>query len=260
MTIILPQNILIDYLKQTPINSAHPFETFETLLDNLLNHYISPKDKLLLELAFKKDLTQAELDDFLANWDIEKHGSDTALILAHIMKNHPHLQFNSYTAPRLTGVKNYYRFQNLRLLAQYQNIVKILNKHNIFPLIIKGGAMKHLRPDLPRIMNDIDIIFHTKQEYNLALKTVKDLGYKLVKAEHSVDIHNQETNESILDLHWCMDASIKAPLKLNQLFFSRATKETVFNTTSYLPKPKIQHSSFCLIWQKISNKPQISAV
>ncbi len=50
----------------------------------------------------------------------------------------------------------------MKTIAHYTKIGKALNKNGIEPLILKGGAMKYLRQELPRVMNDIDIVIPEK--------------------------------------------------------------------------------------------------
>ena len=258
MTAQKPINIYFDCLKKINAKEIFSIEILREIIKNLFVNYISKDEQTLLRLAFKKDLHQEELDNFLASWDIEAHGADKALVLAYIIKHHPHLKLKGDLAPRITGVKNYYRFQNMRLLAQYQKVVKELNRQNIFPLIIKGGALKHMRPDLPRIMNDIDILFKTPKEQQTACNIAKNMGYKLTKAAHSVDLHQKENNDGFLDLHWCMDASIHDPLKLNQEIFSRAKKQEIFNTATYLPEA--EDLLFITLFNLAKNLKQASCI
>ena len=53
------------------------------------------------------------------------------------MKMHPELTFPSHTGPRLTGLLNYYRFQNIRLIAQFKKICVELKMRGIDFIVLK---------------------------------------------------------------------------------------------------------------------------
>ena len=229
-----PDNVYIDYLKQLSLTHFDSARVFDTLADYFYKCFITTEAQQFVNLFMKPDLAQAELDKFLNAWDIEQHGADTALLLAYVMNEHPDLTFNDYTAPRLSGVKNYFRFKNLERVAEFKKVVGALNERGIVPLILKGGAMRHLRPNLPRVMNDIDILLPDVKSYEQALKIATDLGYKLTKAEHSTDL-SKANGEGVLDIHWCMDHFIKNRDELTQDLFKRAQKQQVFNSECLVP-------------------------
>ena len=229
-----PDNVYIDYLKQLSLTHFDSARVFDTLADYFYKCFITTEAQQFVNLFMKPDLAQAELDKFLNAWDIEQHGADTALLLAYVMNEHPDLTFNDYTAPRLSGVKNYFRFKNLERVAEFKKVVGALNERGIVPLILKGGAMRHLRPNLPRVMNDIDILLPDVKSYEQALKIATDLGYKLTKAEHSTDL-SKANGEGVLDIHWCMDYFIKNRDELTQDLFKRAQKQQVFNSECLVP-------------------------
>lgn len=229
-----PDNVYIDYLKQLPLTHFESARVFDTLADYFYKCFISAEAQQFINLFMKPDLAQAELDNFLNVWDIEQHGADTALLLAYVMNEHPDLTFNDYTAPRLSGVKNYFRFKNLERIAEFKKVVGALNEKGIVPLVLKGGALKYLRPDLPRVMNDIDILLPDVKSYQQALKIAEDLGYHLTTAEHSTDL-SKANNEGVLDIHWCMDYYIKNRDEFTAGLFKRAEKQHVFGAECFVP-------------------------
>lgn len=199
---------------------------------------VTENDQNLISLTFKSELSQATLDDFLKKWDIECAGSEKSLLLAYVMKMHSDLKFNDYTAPRLKGLLNFFRFKNLKLIAHYTKIGAALNHHGIIPMILKGGAMKYLRPDLPRAMGDIDILVRTPKEYQLAQKIVKEMGYEFEDNHHSVDLHLPGSEEGILDIHQYIEMGSEFEKKILPDLFKRAKMEKVFGVDTYVPCPE----------------------
>lgn len=229
-----PANVYVDFLKQLSLKDFDSAKVFDTVVEHFYQKFITADEQAFIDLFIKPDLSQAELDVFLNSWDIEQHGADTALLLAYVMNEHPKLKFNDYTAPRLSGVKNYFRFKNLDRIAEFRKFVSALNEKGIVPLILKGGAMRHLRPNLPRVMNDIDILLKDINSYKQALKIAEKMGYRLVTAEHSTDLYKAD-NGGVLDVHWCMDYFIKNRDELTDSLFKRAQKQQVFNTECLMP-------------------------
>jgi len=203
----------------------------------LLRDVISEKNQRLLQIYFCNELTQQDLDRFLKKWDIETVHTDEALLLAYVQKHHPDLDFGEYCGPRLSGLFSYHRFHNLELMAHFSKIVKALNKENIFPMILKGGAMKFLRPELPRIMGDMDVLVPAVAEYHQAQKIVLNLGYVFIDSTHSVDVHLSEGDETgILDIHQYLSFVDGVDENFIRDMFARATKQKMFNAMGFLPR------------------------
>ena len=159
----------------------HPAYTATQVVDatvqSLYEEFVPEQDRRLIKLAFQPNISQKDLDDFLKTWDIEAAGAYRSALLAYVMKMHPELKFDAYTGPRLKGLMTYLRFQNLELISHFSKIVRRLNQKNITPMIIKGGAMRYIRSDLPRVMGDIDILVHSENELNAAKNLVQEMGY-----------------------------------------------------------------------------------
>lgn len=234
---ILPEKLYIEALKQ--MLKTHRKLTSEMVMDGFADYFyqktVTPTDKKLMDLAFNGELNQDKLDIFLKTFDIECVGGEKALLLAYVMKEHPELKFNDYTLPRLRGLLKFFRFKNLELLAQYTKICGALNKQGIIPMILKGGAMKYLRPEFPRVMGDIDILVRTEEEYQLAQKIVKDMGFELEDNVHSVDLHLPGSQEGILDIHRYIEMDSDYEKSIVTDFFSRAKKQKVFGVETYVP-------------------------
>ena len=229
--------IFWEKLGEIPFNEYEISTGFEKALKNTFPHIIPPEEQKLIAMAFNNSLSQDELDVFLKNWDIECYGAEGALLLSYIQKKFPQLDFKDYNGPRLTGLFNYYRFRNLELIAQYKKIVEKLNENNIFPIIMKGGALKYLRPELPRIMGDIDILVPNPEQFEQAVQIILNMGYEIFcDAGHSIDFHKQgNQHEGILDIHRRIDDLIDNRDVLNRRILSRAKPQKVFQTQSYVP-------------------------
>ncbi len=211
----------------------------ENLVDCFYAELVIPDDQKLLDLAFSEKISQSELDNFLKNWDIEEFGGARALLLSYVMKNHPYLKFSAYEAPRLAGLMNFYRFHNLQIIAHYTKVGKALNKAGIVPMILKGGAMKYLRPELSRVMGDIDILV-PDDAFAKSCEISKSLGYVLDEGatEHSVDLHLPGSMDGTVDIHRYIDLENDYDKSFMKTLFSRASKHKVFGTEAFVPCPE----------------------
>lgn len=197
---------------------------------------ISESDRKLLGLAFKGEITQRDLDSFVKDWDIEVYGGAKSLILAYIMKDNKSLEFSAYEGPRLSGLLNYYRFLNLKVISQFTRYVRELNKRDIAPLIIKGGAMKYLRPDLPRVMGDTDIVV-LGEDFNISCDVASDMGYDfgIDSSEHSVDLHPAGEKSGGVDVHRFIDFETKYDKSFMNELFDRGEKVKIFGADAVMP-------------------------
>ena len=213
-------------------------DAIKASVDYYYKSLVSAKDQKLLDLAFNSNISQEDLDKFLSDWDIEAAGSAKALLLSYVMKSHPELKFNEYTGPRLKGVFNFFRFSNLTLLSNYTKIGHELNKNGIIPMIIKGGVMKYLRPELSRTMGDIDILVFGEDEYEKSKKIALDLGYEYEDNGHSIDLHTPGKQDGICDIHQYIDVESEYDKNFLRKFKDRAIKKTVFGVETYVPCPE----------------------
>lgn len=203
------------------------FESFKTEIFN-------KPEELLLNLIFAKEITQNDLDEFLEKWDIEVMGGHKAILLSYFMKTHPDLKFSDYFAPRLNGLIQYYRFQNLKLIAHYKKICTELKKAGIDFIIFKGGCIKYLRPEFPRVMGDIDILVSEK-DFKTTQRIAENMGYDVCCDIHSIDLHQSGSEEGIMDIHkYIILQSDKEKAFLPDLF-NRATKQVVFGVETLVP-------------------------
>lgn len=170
------------------------------LLQKSIASLLTENDLKLLALMFTTHPTQANLDNFLKTYDIEVAGSYKALMLSYFMKMYPELSFTDYETPRLKGLLEYYKFRNLKLFASFTKIGKILAHHNIPMLMLKGSAMKCLRPELSRAMEDIDILI-PERAFIQAIHLIRKMGYRLDIFIHSIDVHEPDSDAGLLDIH-----------------------------------------------------------
>ena len=226
INIFTQYNIYIRFKKKGKIMNK-TLTTEAELINRYIKALLTENDLNLIRLIFSKNPTQNQLDEFLKTYDIEVADGYKALMLSYFMKMHPELNFTMYEAPRLKGLFNYFRFQNLKLTSSFVKIAKILNENNIPFLILKGYAMKYFRPDLPRPMGDIDIIVHEK-DYIKCIDICKKLGYRCCFFIHSVDLHEPDSEEGLLDIHRYIDMGSNSERKYTKELFKRA-KTIVYN-------------------------------
>ena len=230
---MITDNSILDVVKNT-VNTNNKVSIADVLIDRFYEELISKHDKELLKLAFSRNPTQADLNDFLTKWDIEVAGGNKALILSYFMKEHTDLKCTDYEQPRLEGLLRFYRFHNLKLIAHFTKIGQELNKKNIEVMLLKGGAMKFLRPNLSRHMGDIDILVPAK-DYTKAGETATSLGYDCSWDVHSVDLHQNGSEEGILDIHKYIFMDTGFEEKLNKGLFDRAKRAKVFGVDALVP-------------------------
>ncbi len=195
---------------------------------------LTDSEKTLLNLVFIENPKQEDLDKCLENCDIEVVGGHRALLLAYFMKMHPELKYSDYVAPRLKGLLQYYRFQNLKLVTHYTKICRKLEKSNIDFLILKGGCMKYLRPDYPRVMGDIDILVH-KKDYKKSGQITAEIGYNPYWHVHSIDVHQGDSEDGILDIHKFIPMLSSKEKNILKDIFNRSTRQKVFGVETLVP-------------------------
>lgn len=223
-------------IDKTKIIKNYTSDTAYSIVEAFYNDLVSSEDQRLIDLAFTKKIEQSQLDQFLNDWDIEKFSGAKSLMLSYVMKTSPDLKFSTYEKPRLEGLLKYHRFNNLRLISHYAKVVRALNEHDIFPMIFKGGAMKHIRPDLPRAMGDIDILIPEESEFAKAREICKDLGYiEEIPDGHSIDLHLPNSTEGTVDMHKYIPLETDYDKSFMQDLFARAKKEKVLGAQSFVP-------------------------
>lgn len=205
------------------------------VVQKFYSHYVSERDRTLLDLVFTPSPTQSRLDKALETCDIEAMGSSKSLMLSYLMREHPELKFSSYTKPRLQGLVNFYRFANIKTLSHFSKIGKAFNAAHIPMVIFKGAAMKVLRPDLSRPMGDVDILIPA-EHMTRAVKICITMGYHdaMTGSHNAVDIH-AANNESAVDIHSAILEGGKSNDVFHRGLFSRARQVSAFGVNMLLP-------------------------
>ena len=195
--------------------------------------HVTGMDRVLLGLVFNSPLTQEDLDAALKVCDIEVMGGAKSLMLSYIMRERPELRFSDYTAPRLRGLIDYFRFNNIRILAHFSKMGNALNAAGIPILIFKGGAMKILRPELCRPMGDVDILV-PPEHLAEAVKICEKLGYHdaMTGSRTAVDLHTAK-GESAVDLHYAILET--GGDTFHKELFARARETEAFGVRVLLP-------------------------
>ena len=226
------------YIKKTFLENPgiDLWKISDFIIKDFKNLYLTDSDTKLFDFILRKEVSQTEFDDFIKSWDIEEEGGDKALFLSYFMKTHPDLEYPEYIEPRLKGILQYYRFKNLKLISGFMKICNRLKEEKIDIMIIKGGAIKHYRPDFPRIMNDIDILVRNQKDYERSKEIVEELGYSYMQCPHSIDLYDENGKPGVLDIHCRMGMISKEDNLLNEDLFMRAHTDKVFNVENiYVP-------------------------
>jgi hypothetical protein len=204
------------------------------LIEHYLRPVVNPNDRLLLDLVFRQNPAQNELDEFFTRWDIEKEGAHKSMMLSYFMKAHPELTFSEYVKPRLQGLLEYYRFYNVQRLAHFPELGKALNRAGIPVLVFKGMAMKLLRPELPRVMEDIDFMV-PKEKYAEAVHIAESAGFEHAlerDPEHSADLIHRD-KKCLVDIH--KFPNLKHGSNINTQLFARAKKINAYGVDMLIP-------------------------
>lgn len=207
------------------------------VIERAYTRYVSDQDQALLDLVFNPDPRQGDVDACLAKADIEALGSNKSLLLSYFLHDHPQFSLGAYAEPRVRGLLRFFHFQNAKTLAHFARIGKALNKAGISFVLFKGGAMRALRPDLPRPMGDTDILL-PKGVIGRAVKICEDLGYQHIhgKPTHAVGMHT-DTEEAV-DLHYLLFDEGRDMDALQKGIFARATPCKSFGVNFLLPAPE----------------------
>ncbi len=228
------------YIKRTFVENkdAGVDAVGDLLIKHFLDKYFKAPDKSILNLLMKECITQQEFDDFIKDYDIEVQGGHKSLLLSYFMKLHPEINYPEYIAPRLSGLMQYYRFKNLKLISHFKKVGKKLREAGIDILMFKGGALRHYAPEFPRKMGDIDFLVPSKK-YEQAKNIALSFGFKSTEYWHSIDLYDPELNITVLDIHHKIDLMSDDETKIIKGLFERARKEKVFGLDDvYVPTPE----------------------
>lgn len=208
------------------------------MLQNPGREILQEEDRKLLAMALSEHPSQADLDTFLAGWDIEAAPIQSVMLMAYLMQSRPDLAFPAAITPRLGGVLRFCRFQNLKRFAHLSRFGGELNRQKIPFVVLKGGAMKVYRPDFPRWMGDIDLLVR-EQDFDRAEQAGIDLGYYPVRVRHSTDLHpSGDLKEGLLDLHKYLEMNTGKEMAYSGLLLQRSSPCTMFTVQGLLPVPE----------------------
>ena len=228
----------IRYYIAEDFNQYHDFKSADDrIVARFKNMFITSSDEKLLNLYFKENPTQEDLDKFLTEWDIEREGGHKALLLAYFMKKHPEFVFPQYVGPRLQGILKFFKYKNLVIMPHFRKICTAIRDKNVDMLVIKGGSFRHRNPDFPRVMGDIDFLVRDK-DFKTAVDTALSFGYSYYSFQHSVDICDPKIG-FLLDIHRKLSMQTGSDELVSEDFFNRATREKVFSVDGiYVPCPE----------------------
>ncbi|GHV86528.1 hypothetical protein AGMMS50230_21360 [Spirochaetia bacterium] len=211
-----------------------PADFFETIY----RRTIKPEDHILINTVFSLPPTQKMLSECLRVCDIEAMRiHHKILMLSYLAHDYPELDFSEYAGPRLAGLIRFYRFANIKLFVHLSRIGKALDAAGIPILLLKGGAMKVLRPAFSRSMGDIDILV-PNNAFSKAFTICEGLGYRdaHMGAPHSIDLLDQK-GASCLDIHWKI-LSFGNDTAFCKALFTRARPMVVSGIRLLLPAPE----------------------
>lgn len=212
------------------------YKKAKDFLDFLILCYyrtINSKSKQkLLNFLFLKNLTQADLDNFLSDWDIEATGASLSLFLAYFMKAHPELEYPSYVKPRLEGLINYNRFKKVKLFENFSKITQKLNKNNIIPLVIGDIAVKCINQNADT--RNINLIIRCKDFKSV--KTLIKQNYDEVVAEKNhIKIHLEDNLFINIFAKYDFDTKSKYAKNYLKYLFAESKRTKLYDTEVLLP-------------------------
>jgi hypothetical protein len=224
-----------------PTDQDYVEHVIKLLIDTRYAQFVTEDEKRLVTLLCSGTPTQDGLDELLKIYDIEAKGGVGSMLLAYMMREHPELKFTDYETPRLKGLLDYYKFKNIKMLADFSRAAKALNRAGIYPLLLKGGAMKALRPEYARMMTDIDFLV-PQERFDETMAVCKSSGF-VIRANHphSIDMITPD-RKSAIDVHrfFHIDSyngkeHLKFSPELNAALFRRSKKVAAFGAKVLIP-------------------------
>ncbi|WP_138753978.1 nucleotidyltransferase family protein [Paenibacillus sinopodophylli] len=153
----------------------------------LQKRLLVPSEQRLLSLLFKEHVNIEEIEDQLQGLNMDTGNHNYLLMLAHFGYNVDWIGFPEHVIPQLKGIYRYYQVENALMLQKLFMSIQKLNENNIYPLLLKGAAMRlHFASGVSRMMADIDFALEGKQ-YEKAVSIFQDMGAEyIVEAKHSI--------------------------------------------------------------------------
>jgi hypothetical protein len=165
----------------------------------LQKRLLVPCEQRLLSLLFKEHVSIEEIEYQLQGLSIDSANHNYLLMLAHFGYQVDWMGFPEHVIPQLKGINRYYQVQNALMLQKLFMTVQKLNEKNIYPLLLKGAAMRlQFAPGVSRMMADVDLALEG-EEYEKALSIVQDMGAEYVgEAKHS---NTYKLGKTDFDIH-----------------------------------------------------------
>ncbi|MFB9278681.1 nucleotidyltransferase family protein [Cohnella cellulosilytica] len=165
----------------------------------LQKRVLVPSEQRLMSLLFKEHVSKEEIENLLQGLNIDVANHNYLLMLAHLGFGVNWMGFPGQVIPRLKGIHRYYQAQNALMLQKLYLFTQKLNEEKIYPLLLKGDAMRlYFASGVSRMMADLDLAFEG-EEYGKALSIVQDRGAEYVgEANHSMTYKLGQTE---MDLH-----------------------------------------------------------
>ena len=193
---------------------------------------LTPSDRLLLQLSLCGEPAQEQLDAFLDGWNLDTAPLTEAVLLSYLLKMHPTLRVPDKIGPRLNGLLSYCRFQYLQLVGQFGTYAHALEAEGIPFLVMKGGALKALRPDFPRWMGDIDLLV-PERDFRRAARVATSTGFTTTPSEQSFDLKKDGRN--VLDVHHFVMMHTGREKTINPDLFARAAQTRIYSVQAMMP-------------------------
>ncbi len=210
-----------------PFDQRHIDDVFGSLLDT--------GEEQLLSLAFDKGKNQSDFDDFLKTWDAGKASLKTVLLVCQVLGKRTDISAPDSLLPRLKGGEAVAEMHNALIQEHFGRIARALNQEGIEFILIKGAAMKLLRPDSSRWMTDIDVMVEPVN-YEAAIKVASGLGYgDPMPCGYSTDLHIPGSNIAVADIHQELDLGTGMEERLSKLLFDRAEEIPAFSAKGMIP-------------------------
>lgn len=191
------------------------------LIKTFTKQYLSEYE--LIKFLLSDNPTQCEADRVLENVDIENLQDNLLLVLAYFCKLHPEIILNECVLSKIKVVKDFYMKKRMELYVHSDKYAQKYNDIKEIPMLLKGGLMSYLNPELLRTMNDIDILV-SENAYKNTPEFAKELGYTYCKEPHSYDLHEKNSTDGALDVHRYIYMDTKCEKKLNKNLWERSVK------------------------------------
>lgn len=197
--------------------------------------FIKSKSGIILKSAVSEDLQQSELNEILLpDLDIETLRNSDALLLAYAKQRRPDLDFGESNEARLKGLIRYHQFQNLNQMSFFSDIVQIINKEHIVPLLHYDVAFKVYIPDYHQVLYNTAIIIETEKQYSFLQKKFQEAGYVVtIRGNFFIITAKEPSQKRVIVFNSFLFGKKREKLLHN--VFSRAKEEMIFHTRCFIP-------------------------